>query len=311
MHLTEAIAFSGPHERRRAPASFDDAGESAEEAYRWLISEFAPPAVQVTESLDLVHVFGDCSTYLALPSGRASLRVLDLLAEPLAGAVGTAIYQATQQRKEIRYGGVRVSTAGAEQVVPVPGRRRQRSTYLVVFQPLDAPHLLAPGKDDLGDAMEARLVDLQEELHSVNEELHTVNTEYQSEIQELSELNTDDLDNLLRGSNSGTLFLDEHLIIRRFTPAVSELISVIPRDVGRSIEHFTLNFELPGFVELLRHTLDSSSPSSPPKRRATAPAWGCRWCTASSSRAPARCACPARWARDRPSSSTCPGRRAR
>jgi len=36
---------------------------------------------------------------------------------------------------------------------------------------------------------------------------------------------------------------------------VSDLISVIPRDVGRSIEHFTLNFELPGFVELLRRTL--------------------------------------------------------
>ena len=93
-----------------------------------------------------------------------------------------------------------------------------------------------------------------EELQSVNEELHTVNQEYQAKILELSDLNAD-LDNLLRGTEIGTLFLDESLRIRRFTPAVAGLVNVIARDVGRSIEHFALNFEAPRFLDDLRDCL--------------------------------------------------------
>jgi two-component system CheB/CheR fusion protein len=93
-----------------------------------------------------------------------------------------------------------------------------------------------------------------EELQSVNEELHTVNTEYQSKIQELSELNAD-LDNLLRGTEIGTLFLDENLLIRRFTPAVARLINIIPRDVGRPLEHFSFSIGVEGLLDDIRSTL--------------------------------------------------------
>lgn len=82
-----------------------------------------------------------------------------------------------------------------------------------------------------------------EELQSVNEELHTVNTEYQSKIRELSEAN-DDLDNLFQSTDVGTLFLDRHLRVRRFTAAAAGWLPLLPRDVDRPIAHFARS--LPG-----------------------------------------------------------------
>ena len=79
-----------------------------------------------------------------------------------------------------------------------------------------------------------------EELQSVNEELYTVNAEYQRKIAELTEL-TNDMDNLLASTDVGTIFLDKHLHIRKFTPSIAESFNLLPQDVGRSIETFRHN----------------------------------------------------------------------
>src|SRR5690606_36744226 len=81
-----------------------------------------------------------------------------------------------------------------------------------------------------------------EELQSVNEELHTVNSEYQEKIKELAQAN-DDIDNLLKNSNIGTLFLDLELNIRKYTPAILELFNLIPSDIGRPISHISSSFD--------------------------------------------------------------------
>ena len=93
-----------------------------------------------------------------------------------------------------------------------------------------------------------------EELQSVNEELYTVNAEYQSKIAELTEL-TNDMDNLLASTDIGTMFLDEKLRIRKYTPQVAESFSLMPQDVGRSIESFTNTIEHPELVSDIRRVL--------------------------------------------------------
>ena len=57
----------------------------------------------------------------------------------------------------------------------------------------------------------------REELQSVNEELTTVNLELQKKIEELSHAN-DDMNNLLAGTDVGTVFVDRDLRIQRYTP---------------------------------------------------------------------------------------------
>ncbi len=77
-----------------------------------------------------------------------------------------------------------------------------------------------------------------EELESVNEELVTLNAELQQKIGELTTANND-LENFLRTSEVATLFLDEQLRIRRFTPAVLREMPLRAHDVGRPLRDFS------------------------------------------------------------------------
>ncbi len=80
----------------------------------------------------------------------------------------------------------------------------------------------------------------KEELQSINEELITVNSELQSKLDELSQAN-DDMVNLLSSTQIGTVFLDNHLRIKRFTPAIAKVMNLIPSDIGRPIDHISPN----------------------------------------------------------------------
>jgi two-component system CheB/CheR fusion protein len=96
-------------------------------------------------------------------------------------------------------------------------------------------------------ASNEELQSTNEELQSVNEELGAVNVEFQMKIAELVELTTD-LDYLFKASPIGTLFLDDKLFIRRFSPPVTKLFNIIDRDIGRPINHLSHNFEDREFV---------------------------------------------------------------
>ncbi len=88
-------------------------------------------------------------------------------------------------------------------------------------------------------ASNEELQSTNEELQSVNEELYTVNSEYQSKIDELIRLNSD-LDNLLRNTDVGALYLDSKLCIRKITPVVSKITNILPSDIGRPISHLSV-----------------------------------------------------------------------
>ena len=92
-------------------------------------------------------------------------------------------------------------------------------------------------------ASNEELQSTNEELHSVNEELYTVSAEHQRKISELTEL-TDDIENLLKSTQIGTLFLDSELNIRRFTPSANIAFNLLPHDIGRPLQHVTSRFPI-------------------------------------------------------------------
>jgi len=96
-----------------------------------------------------------------------------------------------------------------------------------------------------------------EEMQSLNEELHTVNSEHQLKIRELQELN-EDMDNYFRSSNIGQLFVDHHLEIRKYTPAVENIINIIGGDIGRPVHHLSHNLKYSRLVEDIKKVNNTS-----------------------------------------------------
>ena len=108
-------------------------------------------------------------------------------------------------------------------------------------------------------ASNEELQSTNEELHSVNEELHTVNMEYQSKIQELIELNHD-VENLLNSTDIGVIFLDSKLKIRKFTPAIKELIYIRDTDITRPLQELSSQIELSNFIQKIQQVLQHQQP---------------------------------------------------
>jgi two-component system CheB/CheR fusion protein len=82
------------------------------------------------------------------------------------------------------------------------------------------------------------LVTSKEELQSVNEELTALNSQLHETL-ERQRNTSNDLQNILESSGIATIFLDEELKIRFFTPAAMLLFRVISTDIGRPLADFT------------------------------------------------------------------------
>jgi two-component system, chemotaxis family, CheB/CheR fusion protein len=94
----------------------------------------------------------------------------------------------------------------------------------------------------------------KEELQSTNEELITVNSELQDKIEALMQANSD-INNLLAGTDIGTIFLDNNLRIKRFTPAVTNFFNLIQIDIGRPISDITSMIPLVNISQEVRTVL--------------------------------------------------------
>ncbi len=94
----------------------------------------------------------------------------------------------------------------------------------------------------------------KEEMQSMNEELQTVNHELQAKVDELSH-SSNDMKNLLNSTDIATLFLDEKLLVRRFTTQAADIIKLIPGDVGRPVTDIVTDLVYPKLAEDIRGVL--------------------------------------------------------
>ncbi len=118
------------------------------------------------------------------------------------------------------------------------------------------------------------LLTSKEELQSLNEELTALNAQLQETL-ERQRKTADDLQNVLYSTDVATLFLDNALRIRFFTPATKSIFRVLPTDIGRPLADLHSLVSDDGFFEDADEVLRNLTPR---ERELGAPkgVWFCR-----------------------------------
>lgn len=99
----------------------------------------------------------------------------------------------------------------------------------------------------------------REEMQSLNEELTAVNAQLRAKVEEHLATNND-LACLLSSTDIAVLFLDSAFRIRRYTPAIRDLMDLIASDVGRPLTALARQFDDPHLDEDAQAVLDRLVP---------------------------------------------------
>jgi two-component system CheB/CheR fusion protein len=94
-----------------------------------------------------------------------------------------------------------------------------------------------------------------EEMQSVNEELHTINADYAIKNKELTETN-DDLNNYFRSNTNGQLFVNNDLLLMKFSPGTIKLINLRETDIGRPLSNISTNIKFETIAEDIKEVID-------------------------------------------------------
>lgn len=139
----------------------------------------------------------------------------------------------------------------------------QRELQETKFQLQESVRQLEFSNNDLQVANEELMTSNEEmqstneELQSVNEELFSVNSEFEQKNEDLVSLN-EDVTNLLQSTEIGTVFVDEFLQIRKFTPAASSAMHLRDSDLGRPLNHIAHTFrEYANLVDDTRRVIET------------------------------------------------------
>ena len=152
-----------------------------------------------------------------------------------------------------------VDTTTSQRIVELDYELQQtRENLQAVIEELEATNEEQQATNEELTASNEELQSTNEELHSVNEELYTVNVEYQSKIEELTEVNND-ISNLLSSTDIGVVFLDRDLKIRKFTSAATVAINLVEADLNRPLEHITHNLDCDDLLSVLQSVLQTQT----------------------------------------------------
>ncbi|MGA2936707.1 MAG: CheR family methyltransferase [Syntrophobacteraceae bacterium] len=236
---------------------------------RAIVDLFAPPYVIVDEKNEVLFSHGTVEKYLKLPEGESSLNIFKMAKESLRLKLELALYEAAREGKPLRVADLVLSEKGEYQIFDLAvnplsqpkglsvvafiekaaSKKLKKKRQAASVEDID-PHIarlereLQATREHLqatGEEIEASNEELKsanEELQSTNEELNTLNSELQKSLDLVTEL-SNDLNNLLSSTEIATIFLDNRLHIRRFTPFATKILNLIEADIGRSIGDIT------------------------------------------------------------------------
>jgi two-component system CheB/CheR fusion protein len=187
------------------------------ESERVLVTKFAPPGVLVNQEFEILQFRGETEAFLAVPQGKATLNLLKMARDGLAGSLRSALQRAKKENGVVREEGIKFSSPRGRievslEILPVRGRSAAEGGFLVLFESpprsetVAAPRssrrtpVVASTDQENADAqigqLEQELAAMREYLQSVieqqeatNEELQAANEEAQSANEELQSIN--------------------------------------------------------------------------------------------------------------------------
>jgi|GEM_PF-800574 len=182
-------------------------------------------------------------------------------------------------------------------ISPLPRPRGSSELFIVAFEDVRTPEVTEPvarvsGESDIRDSeleqqlefTKERLQTTLEEMESTSEELKSTNEELQSTNEELRSTNEElitskeeqitlngelkskiddvtalknDIVNLMNGAQVATIFLDNNLRIKMFTPAVVGTFNIRTIDIGRPITDITQNLKYDTIEHDVRNALST------------------------------------------------------
>ena len=167
-----------------------------------LLEEFAPAAVVIDASGDIIYTQGRTGKYLELTAGKPKLNVAEMARKGLRFSLLSAIRQASEKKARIREEGVRVKTNGGYQyidlIVKTFDKPPLKGALMVVFQERPPQKEAAETPEDKEskssdqsrvEVLEQELMRVRQDYRSAMEELETTNEELRSSNEEMQSSN--------------------------------------------------------------------------------------------------------------------------
>ncbi len=275
-----------------------------ERLLKTLASHYVPLLLVVNEEFELLHVVGNSTGFITVPSGKISSNIKKMIVSDMEVPLSTGVQKAFRNKREVKFTNIRVNRGDdtllvSMRITPMVQKRGQEPLVVISIEEKPRSTQRKEVSDesvttyDIDKETQQRISDLElelqfsrenlqatveeletsneelqatneellasneelqstnEELQSVNEELFTVNAEHQQKITELTELNND-MENLLESTNLATLFLDDKLCIRKFTPQIKKFFKVLDGDIGRPLSHISHNIDETDLISTLK-----------------------------------------------------------
>jgi len=199
------------------PESVKAPVEIQREADRLLLARYVPPAVVISNQMEIVQTRGHTAAYLELPTGKASLNILKMARPGLLFELQSAIEEARKSGVESNRRDVTLESDGRSRiatlrVVPFKPPSQEQNSFLIIFERVSGdgegvpdgaqatpPEVVPESLDEQGKLiaqLKQELAATKEYLQAIiesheatNEELQSANEEIQSGNEELQSTN--------------------------------------------------------------------------------------------------------------------------
>ncbi|WP_238368663.1 CheR family methyltransferase [Mesobacterium pallidum] len=258
---------------------------------RTVLNEFAPAYFHVSPGGEVIYTSASASRFLAVRGGKLTTNLFSLVRPELESVFRRAarIDAKSGSTSELEFQG---EIAGRTERLVIASRRMEDGSQLFVIRDQlqivegrpridaesdgrDSQYLrqleeeLDSAKQEIRTTVEEletsneelkssneEMMSMNEELQSANEELTTINDELQEKLRELNQLNID-LNNFVSSARVPTVFMDDELRLKRFTPEARLFFSFSEADLGRPMTDLSSEIDQDRLLALCAQVIET------------------------------------------------------